>query len=53
MTEQDRHDDQDTRRAERHVREAEENRDALADQARRVERTTPPEVERTGRLGEG
>lgn len=48
MADQDRHQNEDTREAREHVREAEENRDALAEQARRVERTTPPEVERTG-----
>jgi hypothetical protein len=31
-----------------HVREAQENRDALADQARRTEATTPPEINTTG-----
>lgn len=48
MAEPDRHENEDAREAREHVREAEENRDALKEQARRVERTTPPEVERTG-----
>lgn len=44
---------EDTREARRHVQEAEDNRNALAEQARRVDATTPSPVERPGPAGEG
>jgi hypothetical protein len=43
---------EDPREAREHVREARENREALEDQARRVERTTPSDRRRDDRRGD-
>lgn len=43
------HASEDATEAREHVREAAENRDALAEEARRVDATTPPDIDRDRR----